>query len=57
MFLASEVAKALGVTATTLRAWEKCNKIPPATRDPRNGYRTWSVQDMTQMKRTIKGGA
>jgi hypothetical protein len=53
VFLSGEVAKALGVTSTTLRAWEKQKKIPPATRD-QNGYRVWSMEDMTAIRRTLR---
>ena len=41
----SEVAKKIGVTAGTLRVWERRRLIGPIKKDAR-GWRTWSEKDL-----------
>ena len=51
-----EVAQALGVSKVTLKAWLRGGKVPEPARDPRNGYRLWTPQDVDTIRRTIKEG-
>ena len=51
-----EVAQAVGVSKVTLKAWLRVGRIPEPARDPRNGYRLWTSQDVDTIRRMIKGG-
>ena len=51
-----EVAQALGVSKVTLKTWLRDGKILEPARDPRNGYRLWTAQDVDAIRRTLKGG-
>jgi len=43
-----QAADLLGVTATTLRNWDKSGKLVPK-RNPSNGYRLYSVEDVSSI--------
>jgi DNA-binding transcriptional MerR regulator len=45
----SEVCTILGIFKNTLYNWEKKNKIPPAHRDPMNGWRLYSHEDLQRL--------
>jgi DNA-binding transcriptional MerR regulator len=48
--LTAEVAKALGISKTSLKTWLREKKIPePAQRDERTGYRLWKVDEVAQL--------
>lgn len=42
----SEVAKALGVSRSTLAMWEKAGDITKVHRDFQNNYRTYTLHDI-----------
>jgi excisionase family DNA binding protein len=47
-----EAAAYLGVTATTLRNWDKTGKLTPH-RHPINGYRLYAETDIKDLKNVI----
>lgn len=47
----AEVAAALGVSKVTLKGWLRDGKIPEPTRDPKNGYRLWTAQEVVAIRR------
>lgn len=47
-----QVAKRLGVTAGTLRLWERRGLISPIPRDPR-GWRIWSARNVDACRRLL----
>jgi DNA-binding transcriptional MerR regulator len=47
----AEVAAALGVSKVTLKAWLRDGKIQEPSRDPNNGYRLWTPQDVVAIRR------
>jgi excisionase family DNA binding protein len=49
-----EAAAYLGVTATTLRNWDKTGKLTPR-RHPINGYRLYAETDIEALKNVITG--
>lgn len=49
-----EAAKLLDVTPTTLRNWDKSGKLV-AHRDPINGYRLYSIEDVSRLVREANG--
>lgn len=49
-----EAASALGVSAATLRNWDRAGKLK-AQRHPINGYRLYRVEDIQRLKRAIAG--
>ncbi len=50
----SAAAKFLGVTATTLRNWDRAGKFKPA-RHPVNGYRLYREEDLKSILRQVSG--
>ncbi len=50
-----EVAKILGVTALTLRNWDKSGKLK-AYRNPINNYRVYKPEDIEVFLRKIESG-
>jgi excisionase family DNA binding protein len=50
----AEVAQMLGVTKTTLKAWLRAGKIPEPERDPSNGYRIWTLQEVDQIRKRLR---
>ncbi len=48
-----EAAELLGVTASTLRNWEKLKKIK-AYRNPMNSYRLYKKEELEALLDTIK---
>jgi excisionase family DNA binding protein len=50
----SAAAKLLGVTATTLRNWDRAGKLKPA-RHPLNGYRLYCEEELKSLLRQISG--
>jgi hypothetical protein len=52
----AEVAEALGVSKVTLKTWLRDGRIPEPARDPRNGYRLWTAQDVDTIRRMLRGG-
>lgn len=50
-YLASEVAKILGISKKTLFNWEKARKIPKPKRDPMNNYRYYTEEDLAKLKK------
>ena len=49
----AEAAKVLGVSASTLRNWDRSGKLE-ARRNPVNGYRLYAVRDLETLLRKIK---
>jgi MerR family transcriptional regulator, copper efflux regulator len=49
-----EAARFLGVTATTLRNWDRSGKLK-AHRHPINGYRLYRIRDLEKLLREIRG--
>ena len=52
----AEVAQAIGVSKVTLKTWLRTGRIGEPARDPRNGYRLWTAQDVDSIRRMLKGG-
>ena len=52
----AEVAAALAISKVTLKSWLRTGKIPEPNRDPSNGYRLWTPQDVEAIRRTLKEG-
>lgn len=50
-FRVSEVCEILGIFKNTLYNWEKQNKVPRARRDPMNGWRLYSQEDVQSLIR------
>ena len=50
----SEVAEAIGVSKVTLKTWLRTGRVPEPARDPRNGYRLWTAQDVDSIRRMLK---
>ena len=48
----SEAASFLGVSRATLRNWDKEKKLQ-AKRNPVNGYRTYDLNDVIKMKKSL----
>jgi len=48
-----DAAKFLGVTANTLRNWEKEKKIT-VYRNPQNSYRLYKQEDLEQLLKNIR---
>ncbi|NLE57738.1 MAG: MerR family DNA-binding transcriptional regulator [Planctomycetes bacterium] len=49
-----EAAEYLGVSASTLRNWDRSGKVK-ARRHPVNGYRLYSRQDLQKLMAQVKG--
>ena len=45
----SEVCEILGIFKNTLYNWERQNKVPRARRDPMNGWRLYSHEDVQSL--------
>jgi DNA-binding transcriptional MerR regulator len=52
----AEVAEAIGVSKVTLKTWLRDGRIPEPVRDPHNGYRLWTTQDVDTIRRMLKEG-
>lgn len=50
-----DAAKQLGVSRSTLRNWDKANKLKPY-RHPVNGYRLYNRQELESLLKDIKLG-
>lgn len=50
-----EAAKFLGVSALTLRNWDKSGKLPTA-RHPMSNYRIYKTEDLEKLVRDIEAG-
>jgi len=50
----AEAAKTLGVTATTLRNWDRAGKLT-AKRHPINHYRLYRAEEIRALKQQIEG--
>lgn len=46
----SEVARLLGISAEWLRAGERRGFFPPARRDPTNGHRYYTEEDVERLR-------
>ena len=51
----SEAAQYLGVSASTLRNWDRAGKVR-ATRHPVNGYRLYRKEDLSSLLERVKDG-
>ncbi|MGA2258942.1 MAG: helix-turn-helix domain-containing protein [Thermoguttaceae bacterium] len=51
----SEAANFLGVSAATLRNWDRAGKVK-ATRHPVNGYRLYRKEDLSNLLEKVKDG-
>lgn len=51
----SEAADFLGVSAATLRNWDRAGKVK-ATRHPVNGYRLYRKEDLSNLLEQVKDG-
>ena len=51
----SEAADFLGVSAATLRNWDRAGKVR-ATRHPVNGYRLYRKEDLSNLLKKVKDG-
>ena len=49
-----QVAEILGITKKTLKNWLKANLVPEPQRNPMNGYRRWTLQDIESIRRILK---
>lgn len=49
-----EAAERLGVTAATLRNWDRAGKLK-ADRHPINGYRLYKLHEIEALRRAIHG--
>ena len=52
----AEAANLLGVSVSTLRNWDRQNKLKPR-RHPINGYRIYDRAEIVQLKKQIEGNA
>ncbi|MEN6458676.1 MAG: helix-turn-helix domain-containing protein [Thermoguttaceae bacterium] len=52
----SEAAEFLGVSAATLRNWDRAGKVR-ATRHPVNGYRLYRKEDLLSLLQKVKHGS
>jgi MerR HTH family regulatory protein len=52
--LVSEAASVLGVTAATLRNWDRSGKLK-SFRHPINGYRLYNALDIERLRKAISG--
>lgn len=52
----AEAAKLLGVSVSTLRNWDRQNKLKPR-RHPINGYRIYDCAEIVRLKKEIEGNA
>lgn len=50
----AEAAEYLGVSANTLRNWDRAGKLT-ARRHPINGYRLYALKELEELKRAIQG--
>ncbi len=50
-----EAADFLGVSAATLRNWDRAGKVR-ATRHPVNGYRLYRKEDLSKLLEKVKDG-
>lgn len=48
-----EAAKILGVHRDTLRNWEQDDVIPPASRNVKNNYREYTLQDIYDIAKVM----
>ena len=46
----SEIARAVGVHPNTVRLYEVWGFLPPIPRDPRNGYRRYSPEEIDRLR-------
>ena len=51
----SEAAEYLGVSASTLRNWDRAGKVR-ATRHPVNGYRLYRKEELANLLEKVKDG-
>jgi DNA-binding transcriptional MerR regulator len=47
-----DAAKILGVHKDTIKYWEENNLIPPARRNPQNGYRVYNEQEIKEIAKS-----
>ena len=52
----AEAANVLGVSASTLRNWDRHGKLTPR-RHPMNGYRIYDLAEIVRLKEQIEGTA
>jgi MerR HTH family regulatory protein len=52
----AEVAEALDISKVTLKTWLRTGKVQEPNRDPNNGYRLWTPQDVEAIRRIRKEG-
>jgi DNA-binding transcriptional MerR regulator len=50
-FTIKQTADILGVHRDTIKYWEENGLIPPARRNPKNGYRVYNAQDIKEIAR------
>jgi DNA-binding transcriptional MerR regulator len=50
----AEVADILRVTKRTLRNWLQKEFIPEPQRNPSNGYRQWTLEDIEAVRRLLQ---
>lgn len=50
----TEAAELLGVTAATLRNWDRAGKLSPR-RNPLNGYRLYKREELEAILREVSG--
>jgi excisionase family DNA binding protein len=55
-FSIKEAAEILGVSALTLRNWDKSGKFP-ANRHPMNNYRVYKLSSLEKIIEDIEGGS
>lgn len=49
----NEVAASLQISQRTLYAWLKAGKIPEPERNPLNGHRQWTLNDVESIRAAI----
>lgn len=50
-----EVARTLGIFRGTLINYEKKGAFPPSRRNPINGYREYTEEDVEKLRRILEG--
>jgi len=49
-----DIIRELGISRKTYYNWEHAGKIPKPKRDPMNGWRYWTAEDIKRLKRITK---
>ena len=47
----TDIIRELGISRKTYYNWEYANKVPKPKRDPMNGWRYWTSEDIKKLKK------